>query len=644
MFYSNTLNLIQVGGGTQVKQGDLGSKFSYKLANEKDQELDDFDKEVAHIDLVLDDKIVFTTTATVDNSTVTFNIDKAIPVGLYFLEIKIRDYIFPSDKQTIIFVQSGAVAYDLKELVPNYDVNMTLKGILSDLSQKGFDIRDLKTKMNAIYNNALADHTEIAKASGKFNTLSDRLNSIAADVSISSGRLDSLATLKEGSTTGDAELVDIRAAFNGNIYQNAGTAVRKQMEDIIAIMSNYVHVISEQLLESNKTIDGIYSHNTTNVTMGTAAGYVAYKPFRVVKGQSYHLWNVALYFTKIQYDDGSIAMLSESSNPVSVSTTWTPQKSGYLYVTITKPNYDAGTFGISNGPRKWQKYNENNSYIDNYDESSIYEIVVKKDGTGDYTSLTQAVKSIPDFSDKQYTIKIYTGTYDLLAESGGDSFLAAAETGGNRNGLNLINKNVRLVGVGNVILNMIIPDEKTTTNTAQNISAIECAYHNELENITVNGQNIRYVIHDETGNNAKYNNTIHRFKNCKFKHLGNKSGVWINVAAYAAGTSSGCQYEFDNCIFISPNYSAWSMHNNANQESCNVTFDGCVFSGTYTFDTDPLAVKFGYYGKNVNKNDIFIKNCQIDRGKIGIRRETASVESDNVWDAHNFTDIALIMI
>ena len=150
MFYSNTLNLIQVGGGTQVKQGDLGSKFSYKLANEKDQELDVFDKEVAHINLVLDDKIVFTTTATVDNSTVTFNIDKAIPVGLYFLEIKIRDYIFPSDKQTIIFVQSGAVAYDLKELVPNYDVNMTLKGILSDLSQKGIDISDLKRRIGNV--------------------------------------------------------------------------------------------------------------------------------------------------------------------------------------------------------------------------------------------------------------------------------------------------------------------------------------------------------------------------------------------------------------------------------------------------------------------------------------------------------------
>ncbi|MCI7677863.1 MAG: pectinesterase family protein [Streptococcus orisratti] len=560
------------------------------------------------------------------------------------------------------------MAYDIESLIkqleeatnrPGFysdftDVDPTVLHQISELTQmirtkaKGSDILEVITQLfergmleGARKGNA---NMEVAKARGLFNTLSERLNSIAADVSISSGRLDSFVTLKEGSTTGDAELVDIRSAFNGNSYPNAGTAVRKQMEDVIAIMSNYVHVISEQLLESNKTVDGIYSHNTTNVTMGTAAGYVAYKPFRVVKGQSYHLWNIALYFSKIQYDDGSIAMLSESSSPMSVSTPWTPQKSGYLYVTITKPNYDAGTFGISNGPRSWQKYNENNSYIDNYDESSQYEIVVKKDGTGDYTSLTQAVKSVPDFSDKQYIIKIYTGTYDLLSESGGDSFLATAETGGNRNGLSLINKNVRLVGVGNVILNMIIPDEKTTTNTAQNISAIECAYHNELENITVNGQNIRYVIHDETGNSDKYANTIHRFKNCKFKHLGNKSGVWFNVAAYAAGTSSGCQYEFDNCIFISPNYSAWSMHNNANQESCKVTIDGCVFSGTYAFDTDPLAIKFGYYGKNVNKNDIFIKNCQIASGKIGIRRETSSVESDNVWDPHNFTAINLITL
>ena len=236
MFYSNSLNLIQVGGGTQVKQGDLGSKFSYKLANEKDQELDDFDKEVARINLVLDDKIVFTTTATVDNSTVTFNIDQALPVGLYFLEIKIRDYIFPSDKQTIIFVDSGAAVY--KELVPNYDVNMTLDGILSDLSQKGIDINDLKTKMSAIYNNALDDHAEITTARGEFDTLLQHImsisaNAIAADKKASSkvdkggagqitySMLDQ--TIREKFTGGSVAVVGENAVSTNNIVNGSVT-------------------------------------------------------------------------------------------------------------------------------------------------------------------------------------------------------------------------------------------------------------------------------------------------------------------------------------------------------------------------------------------------------------------------------------
>ena len=136
----------------------------YNLADEKSRELDAFDKKTAYINLVLNDTIVFTTTAIVDKSTVTFRIDKAIPTGLYFLEIKIDSYIFPSDRKTIILVTAGSVAYDLKDLVPNYDTNMTISGILSDLSQKGIDITDLKTKMNAIYNNALADHAEIIQA------------------------------------------------------------------------------------------------------------------------------------------------------------------------------------------------------------------------------------------------------------------------------------------------------------------------------------------------------------------------------------------------------------------------------------------------------------------------------------------------
>ena len=150
MEFFNSLNLTQIKGGTKLKQGDLGSVLSYSLTDENGQEITSFDNKTAYINLVLDDKIWFTTTTLVDISRVTFRIDKAIPIGLYYLEIKIDDYIFPSDRDSIILIEEGSTPYDLKELVPNYDINMTLKGILSDLSQKGIDISDLNRRIGNV--------------------------------------------------------------------------------------------------------------------------------------------------------------------------------------------------------------------------------------------------------------------------------------------------------------------------------------------------------------------------------------------------------------------------------------------------------------------------------------------------------------
>lgn len=48
-------------------------------------------------------------------------------------------------------------------------------------------------------------------------------------IAVERARIDNLATLKEGSTTGDAELRDIRVGADGNIYTNAGTAMRSEV-------------------------------------------------------------------------------------------------------------------------------------------------------------------------------------------------------------------------------------------------------------------------------------------------------------------------------------------------------------------------------------------------------------------------------
>ena len=53
-------------------------------------------------------------------------------------------------------------------------------------------------------------------------------NSIVNDVQSLGARMDTFTKLAEGSTTGDAELIDIRVGVDGSIYESAGTAVREQ--------------------------------------------------------------------------------------------------------------------------------------------------------------------------------------------------------------------------------------------------------------------------------------------------------------------------------------------------------------------------------------------------------------------------------
>ena len=53
------------------------------------------------------------------------------------------------------------------------------------------------------------------------------------ELDVERGRIDQIIKLPEGSTTGDAELADIRVASNGRTYDTAGGAVRGQVGGLI---------------------------------------------------------------------------------------------------------------------------------------------------------------------------------------------------------------------------------------------------------------------------------------------------------------------------------------------------------------------------------------------------------------------------
>lgn len=83
-------------------------------------------------------------------------------------------------------------------------------------------------------------------------------DSLAEAINVQKQRIDNLATLEEGSTTGDAELIDTRVGYNGLIYDDAGSSLRNQIQEI------------HDLLKENKISITSLSNNIENGSINTS--------------------------------------------------------------------------------------------------------------------------------------------------------------------------------------------------------------------------------------------------------------------------------------------------------------------------------------------------------------------------------------
>lgn len=135
---------------------------------------------------------------------------------------------------------------------------------------------------------------------------SDRISSIAAEksdriaeISVERARIDSFIALPDGSTTGDAELADIRVGINGEVYDSAGTAVRQQ----ISMVANRVDVNNVSLWEQGQiNSDGTNGDNTTRIRT------IGYIPENVVYVKTDGKANVR---AQLYADDGTFVKVSD---------------------------------------------------------------------------------------------------------------------------------------------------------------------------------------------------------------------------------------------------------------------------------------------------------------------------------------------
>ena len=162
---------------------------------------------------------------------------------------------------------------------------------------------------NYASNSDLAAGLALKADASTVSSISSQVSTNTTNIATQTSRIDAIAALPSGSTSGDAELIDIRTMTNGKTANNAGTAVRTQITNL----SNDVFKDFSEVYETHADLrlepDGTYSNTQ---------GYTVFEyPPKVTNGDK-----IVVTFTdkNANLADASIRYMFASDNEVYAST------------------------------------------------------------------------------------------------------------------------------------------------------------------------------------------------------------------------------------------------------------------------------------------------------------------------------------
>lgn len=171
------------------------------------------------------------------NEISVYNLDVKTAIELYYelakkvnevinelsrFEGVVSDEVIKQNEKLIYLLGEGLkvqVCLKIDELITNGTIQDLINNkIFNDLNNK---IDTFKQEVNE-----------------QFNTITNE-KATKSEVDVERKRIDSFTSLSQGSTTGDAELIDARVGADGVLYNNVGESIRKQFSDVNDYLNVY---------------------------------------------------------------------------------------------------------------------------------------------------------------------------------------------------------------------------------------------------------------------------------------------------------------------------------------------------------------------------------------------------------------------
>lgn len=216
-------------------------------------------------DLVVSNNSVTMTKSDVQNITISADTTVVLPSNVINQELYLNAKC--NTKDSILTFKNGTETTKLKLAANSYNVfqisangsdyiierkstdypELTDEEINAGISNEGIDLSDYQTKTDASLKTI--SKTIVGAINENSSQIKDKANKV--DLEVERKRIDNFTKLGEGSTTGDAELIDIRVGVDGFEYKNAGTSIREQVKPLYEILNTPNYIIKSKDFKKN---------------------------------------------------------------------------------------------------------------------------------------------------------------------------------------------------------------------------------------------------------------------------------------------------------------------------------------------------------------------------------------------------------